>query len=202
MDPNPEIWTAPPGEQRRPGIRHILLTMVLFVTGAIVGAFGQFTLPLRFGVNFFWPGIVVQNVGGIWFGAWGVLAGALFPIVSNGIGGTPIMVSLAYIPANALQSFLPAWAFRVFRADPRLATPRDWGVFLLTITISNALGALWSSMIVLRGFGLLDPGSALLFVWGWFAGNEIAGIVFGGLLLKTFSSLVMSGALFVRRWLV
>ncbi|GAB4472953.1 MAG: hypothetical protein Kow00124_11480 [Anaerolineae bacterium] len=201
MDPNnPDIWTPQPGEQQRPGLRHFILTLVLFSTGALVGAFGQFTLPLSFGVNFFWPGIAVQNVGGIWFGAWGVLAGALFPIISNGIDGTPILISLAYIPANTLQAFLPAWGFRVFRADPRLTTPRDWGVFLLTITIANALGALWSSMIVLRGFGLLDTGSVFLFIWGWFAGNEIAGIVFGVLLLKTFSGLVMASRLFVRRW--
>ncbi len=196
-----EIWDVEEGEVRGIGVIHIVITALLIGIGAVVGAFGGFTLPLGFGVNFFWPGIAVQNVGGIWFGLWGVIAAALFPIISNGITGTPIYVSLAYIPANAIQSLLPAWAFRQFKADPRLRSGRDYGIFLAAITISNILGALWSTLVVLRGFGLLTTESVPLFIWGWFGGNEIAGIIFGIILLKALSPVVIRSRAFVKRWL-
>lgn len=195
-----EIWTVEEGEVRSPGVIHIVITALLIGIGAVVGAFGSFSLPLGFGVNFFWPAIAVQNVGGIWFGAWGIIAGALFPIISNGITGTPIYVSLAYIPANAMQAFLPAWAFRYFKADPQLKSGRDWGIFLASITIANIFGALWSPLVVLRGFGLLTTDSVPVFIWGWFGGNEVAGIIFGVILLKALSNVVITTNAFVKRW--
>lgn len=195
-----KIWQLEEGERRSVGVIHIVITALLIGIGAVVGAFGSFTLPLGFGVNFFWPGIAVQNVGGIWFGAWGVIAGALFPIISNGITGTPVYVSLAYIPANAMQAFLPALAFRMFNADPRLTETRDYVIFLVAITLGNIFGALWSPLVVLRSFGLLTAESVPLFIWGWFAGNEIAGIIFGLILLKALSAVVMNTRGFVKRW--
>lgn len=195
-----EIWQVEPGEERRPGIIHIVITALLIGIGAVVGAFGSFTLPLGFGVNFFWPAIAVQNIGGIWYGAWGIIAAALFPIISNGIAGTPVYVSLAYIPGNAFQSFAPAWAFRRFKADPRLKSARDWLVFLISITIGNIFGALWGPLVVLKGFGLLTAESVPLFIWGWFAGNEIAGIIFGVILLKALSGVVINTTSFVKKW--
>lgn len=97
-----EIWTVEKGEKRSVGVIHIVILALLIGIGFVVGAFGSISFPLGFGVNFFWTGIVVQQVGPIWFGAWGVLAGAIFPFFSNAIAGTPFYVSLAYIPANAI----------------------------------------------------------------------------------------------------
>ena len=210
-----EIWDVEEGEVRGIGVIHIVITALLIGIGAVVGAFGGFTLPLGFGVNFFWPGIAVQNVGGIWFGLSGPQprpptccsaaigdARVLRPTANSpSITGTPIYVSLAYIPANAIQSLLPAWAFRQFKADPRLRSGRDYGIFLAAITISNILGALWSTLVVLRGFGLLTTESVPLFIWGWFGGNEIAGIIFGIILLKALSPVVIRSRAFVKRWL-
>lgn len=195
-----QIWTLEEGETRSAGVIHIVITALLIGIGAVVGAFGSFSLPLGFGVNFFWPAIAVQNVGGIWFGAWGAIAGSLFPIISNGITGTPVYVSLAYIPANFMQAFLPALAFRYFKADPRLEEGRDWAIFLISITLANIFGALWSPLVVLRGFGLLTAESVPVFIWGWFAGNEIAGIIFGVILLKALSGVVLETNAFVKRW--
>ncbi len=195
-----KIWELEEGEKRPVGVIHIVITALLIGIGAVVGAFGSFTLPLGFGVNFFWPAIAVQNVGSIWFGAWGVIAASLFPIISNGIAGTPVYVSLAYIPANAVQAFLPALAFRVFKADPRLRKGRDYVIFLVAITLGNIFGALYSPLVVLKGFGLLTAESVPIFIWGWFAGNEIAGIVFGLILMKALSGVVMRSKAFVKKW--
>ncbi|WP_322807434.1 hypothetical protein [Thermanaerothrix sp.] len=195
-----QIWTVQPGERRSVGVIHIVILALLIGIGFVVGAFGSISFPLGFGVNFFWTGIAVQQVGGIWFGGWGVLAGAIFPFFSNAIAGTPFYVSLGYVPANAVQAFLPAWAFRYFKADPRLKSGRDYLILFLSMLVANAFGALWSPLVVLRGFGLLTTESVPLFVWGWFGGNMVAGIVFNFILLKALSGVVIRTPAFVKRW--
>mgnify|MGYP006935318048 CR=1 FL=1 len=195
-----EIWTVEEGEKRSVGVIHIVILALLIGIGFVVGAFGSISFPLGFGVNFFWTGIVVQQVGPIWFGAWGVLAGAIFPFFSNAIAGTPFYVSLAYIPANAIQAFLPAWAFRRFKLDPRLKSSRDYIGLLIAMIVSSALGALYSVLVVLKGFGLLTTDSTPLFIWGWFGGNLVAGIVFNFILLKALSGVVIRTTAFVKRW--
>ena len=192
------VWEK--GEQPSVGARHILMLTGLILIGAIVGAFGSISFPLGFGVNFFWTGIAVQQVGSIWFGAWGVLAGVIFPFFSNALVGTPFYVSAAYIPANLVQSLLPAWAFRRFKADPALSSGRDAAILLSAMILSNAFGALWSPLVVLRGYGLLETQSVPLYVWGWFAGNMMAGLVFNFILLKALSRSVMRLRTFVRGW--
>jgi len=165
-----------------------------------VGAFGSISFPLGFGVNFFWTGIAVQQVGSIWFGLWGVIAGFIFPFFSNGIAGTPFYVSLAYIPANLVQGLLPAWAFRYFKADPRLKKGCDYLILFLSMIVSSAFGALYSPLVVLKGFGLLTTESVPLFIWRWFGGNVVAGIVFNFILLKALSGVVIRTPAFVKRW--
>jgi hypothetical protein len=196
-----EIWTVKEGEKRSVGVIHIVILALLIGIGFVVGAFGSISFPLGFGVNFFWTGIAVQQVGSIWFGIWGVLAGAIFPFFSNGIAGTPFLVSLAYIPANAMQAFLPAWVFRYFKLDPRLKSARDYLFLFAAMVVSSAFGALWSVLVVLRGFNLLTTDSVPLFIWGWFGGNVIAGLVFNFILLKALSGVVIRTTAFVKRWL-
>jgi hypothetical protein len=195
-----EIWTVQEGEKRSVGVIHIVILALLIGIGFVVGAFGSISFPLGFGVNFFWTGITVQQVGSIWFGGWGVLAGAIFPFFSNGIAGTPFYVSLAYIPANAVQAFLPAWIFRKYKLDPRLKSGRDYLLLFVAMIVSSAFGALWSPLVVLKGFGLLTTDSLPLFIWGWFGGNVVAGVVFNFILMKALSPVVIRTTAFVKKW--
>ena len=195
------IWAVGATEKRRVNGYQLLATVVLFGIGYLAGAFGSLSFPLSFGVSIFWTGIAVQNVGPIWVGGWGVLVGALFPLLTNGVVGTPLYISLAYFPSNALQALLPALAFRLWKADPRLNSGMDYLVLIASITLGNMLGALYSVLVVLRGYGLIGNESAPMFIWGWFGGNEIAGLILDILLLKMISACVIRSPLFVRkRW--
>ncbi len=194
------VWDVQEGERRSIGVIHIVITALLIGVGFVVGAFGSISFPLGFGVNFFWTGIAVQQVGPIWFGGWGIIAGTIFPFFSNAIAGTPFYVSLAYIPANFVQAFLPAWAFKKFKCDPRLKSGKDYGVLLVAMIVSSAFGAIYSPLVVLKGFGLLTVESMPLFIWGWFGGNVVAGLVFNFILLKALSGVVMRTPAFVKRW--
>ena len=195
-----QIWTVEEGERRSVGVIHIVILALLIGIGFVVGAFGSISFPLGFGVNFFWTGIAVQQVGAIWFGMWGCIAGAIFPFFSNAIAGTPFYVSIAYIPANFVQAFVPAWVFRKFKLDPRLKSGRDYLYLFLAMIVSSAFGALWSPLVVLKGFGLLTTDSLPLFIWGWFGGNVAAGIVFNFVLMKALSGVVIRTPAFVKRW--
>ncbi len=188
------VWQRLEGEERKIGKRHFVTTLVLVAIGTALGAYGSYLFPLGFGATFFWPGIAVQNVGGIWCGAWGVIASALFPLISNSVVGTSVYISLKYIPANAIQSLVPAWAFRHFKSDPGLRSWKDWGVFLSSITIGNALGAAWASQVVLRN----QPASGILL--GWFLGNETASLVFSTIFLVILSPVVVGSKWFVKGW--
>ena len=195
-----EIWTVQEGEKRSVGVIHIVILALLVGIGFVVGAFGSISFPLGFGVNFFWTGIVVQQVGSIWFGMWGVLAGVIFPFFSNAIAGTPFYVSAAYIPANFIQGFLPAWTFRYFKLDPRLKSGRDFLYFFIAMVVASAIGALYSVLVVLQGFGLLTTDSVPLFIWGWFGGNLLAGVVLNFIILKALSGIVIRMPGFVKGW--
>jgi hypothetical protein len=195
-----QVWAVKEGERRPVAFHHILVMIVMIIVGFVIGAYGSINFPLGFGVNFFWVGIVVQQVGAMWFGAWGVIAGCIFPFFSNAVARAPFYVSLAYIPANAVQAWLPAWAFRQFKLDPRLRAPRDYLILFVTMVVSSAFGALWSTLVVLRSYGLLNTESVQQFVWGWFMGNVIAGLIFNFLVLKVFSGLVIRTKVFVKGW--
>jgi hypothetical protein len=195
-----EIWTVQPGERRSvgrdPHRYHRSVDRYRFCGRRV----WQHSIPTWFRCQFLLDRHRRPAGWAIWFGAWGVLAGAIFPFFSNAVAGTPFYVSIAYIPANAVQAFLPAWAFRRFKADPRLRSGRDYLILLAAMVISSAFGALWSPLVVLRGFGLLTAESVPLFVWGWFGGNVVAGIVFNFILLKALSSVVIRTPAFVKRW--
>ena len=44
------------------------ITLILIALGLILGTLGAVSIPVGMGVTEFWPGILVQAVGGIWFG--------------------------------------------------------------------------------------------------------------------------------------
>ena len=178
----------------------ILLTLILL--GFLVGAFGTISFPLDYGVNYFWTGIVVQQIGSIWFGAWGVLAGIIFPFFSNAVTATPLLLSLAYVPANFIQSYLPALVFRRYNLSPELDTGLDYFFMFLSMLVSNLLGAIWAVVVVLNLFGLIPEGSMLRYVWGWFGGNLVAGVVFNFILMKILSKNELFSRLFVKKWWV
>jgi hypothetical protein len=194
------VWATQEGEVRKPGTIHIAVFALLVGVGAVAGTFGSLAVPLGYGVTGFWPGVAVQAVGSIWFGMWGALAGGLFPFVSNSLSGAPLYVSVAYFPANFLQGLIPALAFKYGKLDPRLKSAKDYVAYILFgVIINNVIGAAWA-VTALQAFGLITVQSVPLFFSGWTGGNGIPSLIFGIILLKALSPLVVRSRAFCKKW--
>ncbi len=199
--PSHSVWDMEAGEVRKPGIVHVVMLALFTGIGIVVGTFGSLAVPIGF-VSAFWPGQAVQAIGAIWFGWWGGIAAALFPLLSNSLSGSaPLPVSIAYIPGNLLQGMIPAFGFRYFKADPKLVTGRDWTIWvLLGAILPNAVGALWGTT-VLRTFGLITDAAYVTTVLGWFVGNTIPTLILGSIVLKFVSPLVERSKAFCKGYL-
>lgn len=195
-----KIWQLNPGEVRRVLVNHVVMMALFTGIGVVVGTFGSLAVPLGF-VTAFWPAQAIQSVGSIWYGMWGGIASFVFPMISNAISGSaPLPVSLAYIPGNLLQGMMAGIAFRMFQADPRLRTKRDWIIFIVFgVLICNTIGAAWGST-VLRVFGLISPASHITVFVGWLFGNSVPSFVLGALLLKFLSPLVIQTKTFCKKY--
>jgi len=195
------VWEIKPGEVRKPGSIHVAILALLIGVGAVAGTFGSLSIPLGYGVTGFWPGVAVQAVGSIWFGLWGVAAGFLFPFISNSLAGAPLYVSFAYLPSNLLQGLIPLLAFKYMKLDPRLTSAKDYiGYIIFGVIINNIIGAAWA-VTALQAIGLITVESVPLFFSGWTIGNGIPSLIFGIILLKALSPLVVKHRAFCKGWL-
>lgn len=192
------VWDLEPGEVRRPGIVHVVMLALFTGIGIVVGTFGSLAVPIGF-VSAFWPGQAVQSIGAIWFGWWGGIAAALFPLISNSLSGSaPLPVSVMYLPGNLLQGMIAAWAFRYFKTDPSLSTQKDWIIWIVFgALLPNLVGAAWGST-VLVAFGLVTQAAQFVTFLGWFIGNTIPTIILGSIVLKFVSPLVVRTKAFCK----
>ena len=64
--PRENVWALRPGEVRKPGLHHFVMTALFTGIGIVVGTFGSLAIPLGY-ITAFWPGQAIQTVGGIAF---------------------------------------------------------------------------------------------------------------------------------------
>jgi integral membrane sensor domain MASE1 len=192
------VWALEEGEVRTPGIVHVVMLALFTGIGIVVGTFGSLAIPIGF-VSAFWPGQAVQSIGAVWFGWWGGIAAALFPLISNSLSGSaPLPVSIAYLPGNLLQGMVAAWAFRHFKSHPALESSRDWWIWIIWgAIVPNAIGAAWGSTMLV-GFGLITQAAQFVTFLGWFVGNTIPTLILGSIVLKYVSPLVIRSKAFCK----
>ena len=181
------VKTSNNNEER---IKCVEITLILIVIGVIVGLIGSLSIPLAYSITFFWPAVTVQVIGGIWFGWWGIIAGTVFPLISNHILGVPNIVNITFIPANFIQGFIPAFLMKKFNANVRLTKLRDHIIFAAGVTISNLLSALWS-VTALYVQGLLVASEIFKYYLAWSIGNIFPALILGEIHLRIFSDFVL-----------
>lgn len=194
------VWSVWEGENRSWGVVHVVVFVFLTALGALSATLSSF-LQVSYGVSWFYLAVVVQVVGGVWFGLWGVLAGIFFPVVGDLMGGIPISVSISLLPANLAQSLVPALVFRVLKVDPSLTSGRDWILFIIScVILNNALGAyLGTTAMLLWGFITQEIYYGIMA--SWFLGNALPIVLVGAPVLKGLSPIITRHRAFCKRWL-
>jgi len=176
--------------------------LALTLVGLILGALGVISVPLGHGISGFWAAGVVQVAGGICFGGWGVLAAAFFPSVSNALTHSAFISILGFIPANLVQSLIPAWAFRHFKVDPGLPGRKGILFYLVWGVLASALGGsmLGAFSIVLLGGA---PWAAYpTLVAKWAISNMVVSVLVGIPVQRELTPLLRDLGLLVKGWWV
>ncbi len=190
-----------PGQGARPGKAPVLLILLWTSIALLVGELGTFSIPFVGQASLFWPAMVFQTVGGLWFGGLGILSAMVFPLVSNALGGFPWPQNLAWIAGNFIQGGLLRFYFQYQGWDPSLPTGREIrGFILIGALLSNVLGVLVTMILLsLTPYGL--PWSeSLSYCATSIIGNGLPCILLGIPLLRFFSPLVIASPLFFPRW--
>ena len=145
-----------PGQGVRPGKAQIILILLWTSIAMLVGELGTFSIPFVEKASLFWPAMVFQTVGGLWFGGLGILSAMIFPLVSNALGGFPWPQNLAWISGNFIQGGLLRFYFQYRGWDPSLPTGKEIrGFILIGAILSNVLGVLVTMILLsLTPYGL------------------------------------------------
>lgn len=179
--------------------KRVWTTIVLIGLGLVLGTLGAVSVPVGMGVTNFWPGMLVQSVGGIWFGLWGgLIAAAGFPTLSNLLIGGSLTQIIGFIPANAAQGMIPCWAFRHFNVSPAIPGWHGIGFFALWgCLVPNLIGgAIGPAVLVLTG--QLDWNGYPGVMWSWILGNAVPAFVLGVPLLRFGSRILEETGLLIK----
>ena len=193
-----------PSQGVRPGKAQILFLLLWTSIAMLVGELGTFSIPLVEQASLFWPAMVFQTVGGLWFGGPGILLRNDLSLVSNVLGGFPWPQNIAWISGNFIQGGLLRFYFQNKGWDPSLPTGKEIrGFILIGAILSNVLGALVTmTLLSLTPYGL--PWSrSMTYCATSIIGNGLPCILLGIPMLKIFSPLVIRSPLFFPRlWLI
>ena len=132
----------------------LVIFSLLVVSGFILSTLGLISFPVFHNVNYFWPAAVVQAVGAILFGWTGIIAGTVFPMLSNLATDKSLVSVFLFTPSNFLQSLLPYLLYnRLANRKLGIATARDGMLFCVFAAIVPQLcgGALAGSILYFAG---------------------------------------------------
>jgi len=166
--------------------KDIFVFITIFSVGTILGIIGTVSFPIGTNMSYFWPAATVQSVCGVFFGMWGVMAGALFPSFSNAMtdGTTSHIVWL--IPANFIQSFIPLYIKQIFKFLPYELNRKTVYSFIFGCAIlSHVLGGMLGCVSLYIMGDVHNQAEFMTTLKTWLIGNIPCSIVFGILLLKT-----------------
>ena len=180
----------------------VWIVVSLIFAGIILGTLGTWSIPLGYGISAFWPAIVVQVAGGIWFGGWGVLAAVLFPILTNMLANVGWSGILGFIPANFMQGLIPAWAFRHFHVDPAIPERKGlafyavWGALIPTV-VGGVIGS-----IAVVFFGEATWREYPLLVVKWAAPNLVVSLLIGIPIMRELTPIWHDLGILTKGWWV
>lgn len=177
--------------------RNLLIFATIFVLGSVLGTLGTISFPVGVNITYFWPAAALQTVSGIFFGLYGILGGVLFPILTNALTDGTAAHTIGFIPANIAQTVLPLLMVRKLNISLDLKKTRD---VLLFVIGASALPHILGAMIGCATLYFLGTIQNSKEFWSmvsvWIIGNVPCSVVFGYLLVKTFTPVLKDCGLY------
>ncbi|MFH1729551.1 MAG: hypothetical protein ABIA04_14170 [Pseudomonadota bacterium] len=165
--------------------KNFFIFCTIFVLGTILGSMGTISFPIYSNISYFWPASVIQTISGIFFGWPGILAGTMFPCITNGVTDGSIHHICGFIPANFIQCALPFYFARKLKISIYNIKLKDYAMFtVFCAIIPHAIGAV-VGCTYLYFIGEITN----MFAYGnnikvWLIGNIPCSIIFGILFIK------------------
>jgi signal transduction histidine kinase/CheY-like chemotaxis protein len=166
--------------------RNSMIFLVILFIGTLLGVVGTVSYPIQSNLSCLWPAAVVQALGGVFFGIWGVVAGIVFPIFSNMLTDGHQTQIIGWIPANFVQSFLPylvkkLFHFSSYKFNKKTVLCFVIGCVLISGILGGAIGcsALYFADVAITGKEIFNS-----FIT-WITGYIPIALFFGLIFLKT-----------------
>lgn len=194
-------WAPSLGDRRLPGLQHLLALLLLVLVGSVVGTLGLISLPHRFWLGGFGFALTLQVAGGVWFGAWGVIAAAAIGLASGFLNGDPAFLIWCLLPSNLIQGLFTGWVFRRWKFDPALPAKRDLLAYVIAGPLaSDVLGRIMAeAMLFLAGHPHGDTDAAH-FLAGRLLGNSLPSLLLGVFLMRALSPHIVGTPFFCKSW--
>ncbi|MBI5299546.1 MAG: hypothetical protein HY877_04545 [Deltaproteobacteria bacterium] len=131
--------------------RNILITLVMITISVILCTLGFSTAnqPID-SIAVVWPRAILQAVGTILFGGWGIVATIFAGMITNAINVGTAHAILGYSIPNFLQSFIPAFYYRriLRKSDGEIKMLSFKSYLIFAAIVPNLLGALFGTFIL------------------------------------------------------
>lgn len=131
---------------------HLNIFLFLILVNSLLSRFAVVTSPISPapGVSSMYFAVAFMIVFALWYGIWGVLSAYLGCMIGAGVlADMPFSLNVIWSTADLWQALIPLTAFAYFKANIRLRTKRDWGIFLLFgCFLNNLIGALWGALTI------------------------------------------------------
>lgn len=159
----------------------ITIFSILVFLGFLLSTLGLISFPVFNNINYFWPAAVVQAVGAILFGWIGVFAGTVFPIISNYFTDDTYFSTIAFIPSNFIQSFLPFFIYNRIRPNLLIKNARDGFLFSIFAGVIPQLAGGLTAAFILTFMNRIESSSDFVkMVFLWFV-DSVPWIIFIGI---------------------
>lgn len=179
--------------------RNILITAVMTAISVILCTLGFNTAarPID-SIAVAWPGAILQAVGTILFGGWGVVATLLAGMIANLINvGTPYAV-FAYSIPNFLQAIIPAAYYRrlikQYGFSEKIFEFKTYFVF--ASILPNLVGAITGTFLLFSSKNV-DPWFSIA---RWLTANIPISLLLGWPLLYFLGPTMIEEKWFVKKW--
>lgn len=172
-------------------IANILVTFFLIVSGALMGTLGTISIPHHGDITHLWPACIIQVIGPILFGIPGVIAGVVFPLIADTLTNTSFFSSIAFLPGNFIESFLPYYFFVRNNEITILDTKIKYLKFMFYICfLPRAIGGFISSIIIylypVLNISVTDLKSFFDIWFCWISTSSVLNIIFGTIIVKSY----------------